>query len=63
MTDYILDLVQTGRTLRENGLVVIEEIAESTARLIVGKRSFYLKNEQILKITSALKESLEKERT
>jgi ATP phosphoribosyltransferase len=63
MTDYILDLVQTGRTLRENGLVVIEEIVESTARLIVGKRSFYLKNEQILEIASSLKESLEKERT
>ncbi|RTZ61560.1 MAG: ATP phosphoribosyltransferase [Gammaproteobacteria bacterium] len=54
LTDYILDLVQTGRTLRENGLVVVEEISTSTARLIAGKESFYLKNEEILSLAEKL---------
>jgi len=54
MTDFILDLVQTGRTLKENGLVVIEEIAESTARLIANEESFYLKNEPILEMSQRI---------
>ncbi len=54
MTDFILDLVQTGRTLRENGLVVIEEIAESTARLVANEKSFYLKNDIILEVCEQL---------
>ncbi|HIO41308.1 MAG TPA: ATP phosphoribosyltransferase [Aquifex sp.] len=58
LTDYILDLVQTGRTLRENGLVVVEEIAESTARLIANRESFFLKNGDILEITRRLEEVL-----
>ncbi len=58
LTDYILDLVQTGRTLRENGLVVVEEIAESTARLIANRESFFLKNGDILGITRRLEEVL-----
>ena len=60
ITDYILDLVQTGRTLRENGLVVIEEIAESTARLVVNKTSFVLKNGEILDVVEKLLEVVEK---
>ena len=58
LTDYILDLVQTGRTLRENGLVVVEEIAESTARLIANRESFFLKNGDILEITRRLEKVL-----
>jgi ATP phosphoribosyltransferase len=58
ITDYILDLVQTGRTLRENGLVVIEEIAESTAHLIANREIFFLKNEQILSAVEALKKTI-----
>jgi len=63
ITDYILDLVQTGRTLRENGLVVIEEIAESTARLIVNKNSFVLKNEEILNTAEKLLKVVEGRQT
>jgi len=59
MTDFILDLVQTGRTLKENGLVVIEEIAESTARLIANEESFYLKNELILEISQRISKVVE----
>ncbi|MGC8770779.1 MAG: ATP phosphoribosyltransferase [Brevinematia bacterium] len=41
MADCIVDLVSTGATLKENGLKVIENIFESTARLIVNRASFY----------------------
>ncbi len=58
ITDYILDLVQTGRTLKENGLVVIEEIAESTAHLIANREIFFLKNKQILSAVEALKKAI-----
>lgn len=43
LSDRIVDLVETGRTLRENGLEVIDIITESTARLIVNRASFHLK--------------------
>ena len=62
LTDYILDLVQTGRTLRENGLVVVEEIAESTARLIANRESFFLKNDPVLEVTKRLQRALERKR-
>lgn len=43
LADVIVDIVETGATLRENGLVVLEEIAASSARLIVNKASHKLK--------------------
>jgi ATP phosphoribosyltransferase len=60
MTDYILDLVQTGRTLKENGLVVIEEIAHSSAYLICNRESFYLYNPLINDLLEKLEETVEK---
>jgi ATP phosphoribosyltransferase len=43
LSDWIVDLVQTGRTLEENGLVVVETIGSSTARLIVNRASHKLR--------------------
>ncbi len=43
LSDRIVDLVETGRTLKENGLEVIETITDTTARLIVNRASFHLK--------------------
>jgi ATP phosphoribosyltransferase len=43
LTDVIVDIVETGATLRENGLVVLQEIVTSSARLIVNKASHKLK--------------------
>lgn len=43
LVDVIVDIVETGATLRENGLVVHEEILSSSARLIVNKASHKLK--------------------
>jgi ATP phosphoribosyltransferase len=47
IANCIVDIVSTGRTLKDNGLVVIEEIFESTAMLIANKTSFYTNNMQI----------------
>ena len=43
LADCIVDLVETGRTLAENGLSIVEVIAESTARLVVNRASYQLK--------------------
>ncbi|HEU0300288.1 MAG TPA: ATP phosphoribosyltransferase, partial [Longimicrobium sp.] len=43
LADWIVDLVQTGRTLAENGLVVLEEIGRSSARLVVNRASHKLR--------------------
>jgi ATP phosphoribosyltransferase len=43
LADLLVDLVQTGRTLRENGLVVLEEIMQSQAMLIVNRASHKLR--------------------
>jgi len=55
LADCIVDLVETGRTLRENGLRVMEVIAESTARLIVNRASYHLKAQTINGLIAALK--------
>jgi ATP phosphoribosyltransferase len=57
LAQHIVDLVETGRTLRDNGLVVIDTIAESTARLIINRASYHLKRT----LASELIESLRSE--
>lgn len=47
LTDFIVDIVSTGQTLKENGLTEIEIIQEISARLIVNQASFYLKGQEI----------------
>ena len=47
LADLLVDVVDTGRTLRENDLVEVEEIMRSEAYLIVNRASFVLKNEGI----------------
>ncbi len=54
LSEFILDLVQTGRTLRENGLVVMEEVERSTAWLLANRDSFRIKNEAINEFLSRL---------
>ena len=50
LSDVIVDIVETGTTLRENHLEVVETIVPISARLIVNKASYKFKNEQIEKI-------------
>jgi ATP phosphoribosyltransferase len=54
LADCIVDLVQSGRTLRENGLKEIEVIDESTGRLVVNRASYQLKAKAIATLIGAL---------
>ncbi|MBR2760509.1 MAG: ATP phosphoribosyltransferase [Solobacterium sp.] len=54
LSDVICDIVETGSTLRENNLVVREEVAKISARFIANKVSFRFANEEILKMKNAL---------
>ena len=47
LADCIVDLVETGRTLQENGLNIVEVITQSSARLVVNRASYQLKAEAI----------------
>lgn len=54
LSDYIVDIVSTGRTLKENGLVEFEKLEDITCRLIFNQASFHLKSEIIENIVSRL---------
>ncbi len=58
LADCIVDLVETGRTLKANGLHVVEEIFESTARLVVNRASYQLKSAALTGLIQALSEAL-----
>ena len=58
LCDAIVDLVETGRTLRENGLSVVDVITESTGRFVVNRASYQLKAENIARLLSALEQAL-----
>jgi ATP phosphoribosyltransferase len=47
MSEAIVDLVSTGKTLRENGLIEIEVLFESTARLIAHPLSYRLNRDRL----------------
>jgi ATP phosphoribosyltransferase len=55
LADRIVDLVETGNTLKAHGLVEIECIARSTARLIVNRASLKLKHEAIAALLKNLR--------
>lgn len=59
MSDVIVDIVETGTTLRENGLIVLQEIADISARLIVNKASYATKTAVIQQFIKDMKEGLE----
>ncbi len=59
LADAIVDIVETGTTMRENGLKVAEEIMDSSAHLIANKNSFYAKKEQILDLYTKIKDIVE----
>ncbi|MEO1923545.1 MAG: ATP phosphoribosyltransferase, partial [Nautiliaceae bacterium] len=56
LSDVIVDIVETGSTLRENGLEEKEVILHSSARLIANKNSFLTKKPQILELVEKIKE-------
>lgn len=58
LSDVIVDIVETGSTLRENGLEVLEEICPLSAHMIVNQVSMQMEKERIMKLVTSLKEAL-----
>ncbi|MBR3740318.1 MAG: ATP phosphoribosyltransferase [Clostridia bacterium] len=58
LTDVIVDIVESGRTLKENHLKVLETIVPISARLIANRASYLFKNDIITSITQKLQEVL-----
>ena len=56
LSDVIVDIVETGSTLRENGLCVLEEICPVSARMIVNRVSMQMEAERIKRIIGMLRE-------
>jgi len=54
LADAIVDLVETGRTLEQNGLAVVEDLLQVTARLVVNRASYRLKLEELLPVLEQL---------
>ena len=50
LSEVIVDIVETGSTLRENGLVVLEEVCDLSARIVVNQVSMKTENERITRI-------------
>ena len=61
LSEVIVDIVETGTTLNENGLVVLEEVCPLSARMIVNPVSMRLENDRIKKIVTDLRELLREE--
>lgn len=59
LCDGIVDIMETGTTLKENGLVVLQYICEISARVIVNKASFKLKQKEINNFLTRIREQLE----
>ena len=54
LSEVIVDIVETGSTLKENGLVVLEEVCPLSARVVVNPVSMRMENERITKLLSEL---------
>lgn len=59
LAEVIVDIVETGATLRENGLDVLEEICPLSARIVVNQVSMKMENERISRLINDLKNYLE----
>ena len=60
LSEVIVDIVETGSTLRENGLVVLEEIMPLSARMVVNRVSMKMEQERISKLIGYMREVIEK---
>ncbi|MBQ8793267.1 MAG: ATP phosphoribosyltransferase, partial [Clostridia bacterium] len=59
LSDVIVDIVETGTTLKENNLEVKSEIVPISARLIANKSSFKFKGDDIEKIVESIKKQVQ----
>ncbi|ACY17957.1 ATP phosphoribosyltransferase [Haliangium ochraceum] len=58
LADRIVDITQTGETLRQNGLSIVDTICEVSSRLVVNPASLKLHSEKIASLVSRLEQSL-----
>ena len=58
LSEVICDIVETGTTLRENGLTVLEEVCPLSARVVVNQVSMKMENERITALITSLKNAL-----
>ena len=54
LADCIVDVVETGRTLDENGLEAIEEVATSSARFVVNRASYHARRAEVTALLGKL---------
>jgi len=59
MSDVILDIVESGKTLKENGLTIFEEVCDISARVVVNRVSLKTKSERIRSLLDALQIALQ----
>ena len=59
LSDWIVDLVDTGNTLKANGLVTLDHIADISSRLVVNKAAMKMKNALIKPIINQLADIVE----
>lgn len=59
LSDVIVDIVETGTTLKENNLVVKDDVVDISARVIANKSAFKFKNKQIEKVIESLSKQIE----
>lgn len=60
LADAIVDIVETGATMKQNGLAEVETIMHSSARLIANKNSFVSRKKDILDLTGLIKNEIER---
>ena len=58
LADRIVDLVESGRTLKENGLEIVEVIAESSARVVVNRAGYQVKRNEVQTLLAALNKAV-----
>ena len=60
LSEVIVDIVETGSTLRENGLTVLEEVVPLSARMVVNQVSMKIEHERISRIIQDMRAYLNK---
>ena len=61
LSEVIVDIVETGTTLKENGLCVLDEVCDLSARMVVNQVSLKMVNERIRKLLADLNSLINKE--
>lgn len=58
LSEVIVDIVESGKTLKENGLEVLEEVCDLSARFVVNRVSMKMESERILNLVNTIKSLL-----